>query len=181
MSLVQSFQRYRNSISQDSPRALQNPWILAWLGVIVVFLLVNLIFIVYAFVTSPGLVAEDYYDKGQNFEQNVLKMRAAQKALGWETKLATPETIVINRTDTYRFSAVDARGVPVMDAHVTLVAYRPSDADADIELPLRQVAPGQYQGRLSLPLPGIWDINISVQDGDNNYQTGRRVMAQQAP
>lgn len=180
MSLVQSFHRYRNSISQDNPRALHNPWILAWLGVIGVFLLVNLIFIVYAFTSSPGLVTEDYYDKGQAYEQNMLKLRAAQQALGWETKLATPETIVVERADTYRFSAVDSRGVPVMDAEVTLVAYRPSDAAADITLPLTQVAPGQYQGQLSLPLPGIWDINVTVKDGDNRYETGRRITAQRS-
>jgi nitrogen fixation protein FixH len=149
--------------------------------VIGVFLLVNLIFIIFAYVTNPGLVTEDYYDKGQAYEQNILKIRAAQAALRWETKLATPEAIVVNRPDTYRFSAVDHRGIPVMDAEVTMVAYRPSDADADIHLPLRQVAPGQYQAELGLPLPGIWDINITVIDGDKRYETGRRVMAQRTP
>lgn len=177
---IASYRRYYHSISQDSPRALRNPWILAWLGVIGVFLLVNLVFIIFAFTSNPGLVDEDYYEKGQAYEQNMLKLRAAQQALRWETKLSTPENLVATRPGVFRFSAVDARGLPIMDADVRLLAYRPSDANADFSQPLHQVAPGQYQNKIQLPLPGVWDINVSVQSGADNYETIQRVTVQPA-
>lgn len=178
MAISQTLNNFRKRYSQDNPEAMRNPWILGGLGLIGVFLLVNAVFIYYAITTSPGLVTEDYYDKGRNYEDNVLKIIAAQNALQWETKLAVPGSILIHQPDMFRFSAVDSRGLPIMDADVSLVAYRPSDADADFKVRLNQVAPGQYQASIAFPLPGIWDLNITVLDGDNTFNMSHRISAQ---
>ncbi len=177
MAITDTFAQLRRRYSQDNPQALRNPWIIGWLGIIVMFLAFNAVFIYLAITTNPGLVTEDYYEKGQQYEHNVLKLMAAQKALQWETKLAIPAQIVTRQTGVYRFSAVDARGVPIIDADVQLVAYRPSDADADILAPMNQVAPGQYETRLALPLPGLWDLNITVKNGDDEFHLSHRISA----
>ena len=49
-------------ISQDNKQAMRNPWLLGWLGILAVVITVNIIFIVTAFKTYPGLVDDDYYD-----------------------------------------------------------------------------------------------------------------------
>lgn len=177
MAIADTLAHLRRRYSQDNPQALRNPWIIGWLGIIVMFLSINAVFIYLAITTSPGLVTEDYYEKGQQYEQNVLKLMAAQQTLQWETKLAVPGQIVSRQTGIYRFSAVDVRGVPVMDADVQLVAYRPSDADADIRVDMNQVAPGQYEARLALPLPGLWDLNITVKNGGDEFRLSHRISA----
>ncbi len=178
MAISDTFSNLRKRYSQDNPEAMRNPWILGGLGLVATFLTVNAVFIFFAITTSPGLVTEDYYDQGRDYEENVLKIMAAQDALNWDTKLALPGKILVQQADTYRFSAVDSRGIPIMDADVSVVAYRPSDADADFKVRLDQAAPGQYQALIAFPLPGIWDLNITVKDGENTFAMSHRVSAQ---
>ena len=178
MAISETLSNLRKRYSQDNPQAMRNPWILGWMGIIAMFFAFNAVFIYLAITTSPGLVTEDYYDKGRAYEENILKIRAAQEALNWDTKLAVPGRIVVNQPDTIRFSAVDARGLPIMDADVSVVAYRPSDADADFLVRLNQAAPGQYQARIAFPLPGIWDLNIKVVNGEDTFEASHRISAQ---
>lgn len=175
MNLAQTIAHFKNRYSQDHREARRNPWFLAWIGLVVVFLSVNAAFIVTAVVTNPGLVSDDYYEQGRDFEQHAISRLAAQNKLGWETRLEIPQQIFTNAHGVYRFSAVDARGVPVADADVRLTAYRPSDAGADFNMQLLQLAPGLYQTELNFSLPGIWDLNISVKRGDDHYQQSRRI------
>lgn len=175
MNLAHTIAHFKNRYSQEHREARRNPWFLAWMGLVVVFLAVNAAFVVTAMVTSPGLVAEDYYEQGRAYEQTAITRLAAQNQLGWETRLEVPQRIVTHGADVYRFSAVDARGVPVTDAEVNIMAYRPSDADADFRTPLTEIAPGLYQANLSFALPGIWDLNINVTRGDDSYQQTQRI------
>lgn len=166
---------FKSHFSQEHPDARRNPWFLAWMGLVVVFLSVNAAFIITAMITSPGLVAEDYYEQGRAYEQNALSRLASHNKLGWETRLDVPQRIFTNTTDVYRFIALDARGVPLADAEVLLTAYRPSDANADFNTALQQFAPGLYQTELKFALPGIWDLNIRVNRGDDSYQRSLRI------
>ena len=161
--------------SQSNNQAMKNPWFLSVLGLIAVFLIVNAVFVVFAVTSNPGLVADDYYEQGREYEKNIVTQLAARNNLHWETKLEIPKQITINTPDTYRFSAVDSRGVSIMDADVKVIAYRPSDASADFVKPVEQIAPGLYQTQLEFPLPGIWDINLKVTHGKDIYHQSRRI------
>ncbi len=178
MAISDTLSNLRKRYSQENRDAMRNPWILGGIGLVGMFFAFNAVFIYLAITTSPGLVTEDYYDKGRNYEENMLKIMAAQNALNWDTKLALPAQIITQQPDTFRFSAVDARGLPIMDADVSVVAYRPSDADADFKVRLNQAAPGQYQALIAFPLPGIWDLNITVKDGENTFTMTHRISAQ---
>jgi len=162
-------------LSQSNREAIYNPWFLSFVGLILVFLTVNIVFIVYAIRSNPGLVSSDYYEQGREYENNFVQMKEARNNLHWETKLQLPEKIYLNIPGTYRFSAVDSSGSSIMDADVRLIVYRPSDANADFEQSVEQVAPGYYQTRLTFPLPGIWDINLNVAEGKNIYRYTQRV------
>jgi nitrogen fixation protein FixH len=175
MDLTQSIDRIRNYYSQANADAKRNPWFLAWLALVVVFLLVNLGFIITSVFTMPGLVTKDYYEQGRQYERNALKLMAKRNRLQWTAQLETPTSPVIGQTAPYRFSAVDARGVPIMDAEATLLAYRPADANADFTTRLTQIAPGLYQTDLSLPLPGIWELHVTVQHDDDVFTLSRRI------
>lgn len=175
MAITQALSSFRKRYSQDNREAMRNPWFLALLGVIGVFLVVNVVFVVFAVTSNPGLVADDYYEQGRAYEKNVVTRLTARNNLNWETKFELPKQIYTNTPDVFRFSAVDSRGVSIMDADVKFVLYRPSDANADFEKTVNQIAPGLYQARLEFPLPGIWDLNIKVTHGEDVYHHSHRI------
>ena len=164
--------------SQSSKVGKRNPWVIGWFGLVAVFLGVNAVFIVFAVTSNPGLVVADYYEQGRQYEKNAIKLLATANQLQWESKLEVPTTITINRSDMYRFSATDSRGLPVTDADVQVVAYRPSDANADFTTTLQPIAPGLYQAALSFPLPGVWDLNVKVQHGEDRLELVQRLSVQ---
>ena len=168
----------RQRYSQSNPQALRNPWVLGWIALVVVFIGVNALFFVLAVASSPGLVVDNYYEQGRKYEQNALSVLAARAALQWETRLEVPRDVRVDENVVVRFSAVDLRGVPIQNAEVRMIAYRPSDANADLLAQLAPVAPGQYQTDVSLPLPGVWDLNVTVQRGEDHFETTQRIAVQ---
>jgi nitrogen fixation protein FixH len=175
MNMSKAIANLRQKYSQSNPQAMRNPWVIGWISVVVVFLSVNILFFIVAWVSSPGLVVQDYYEQGRQYEHNALKLMAAHNNLQWETRLEIPETIVQNSPDEYRFSAVDARGLPIRDANASLLAYRPADANADFVTALQEIAPGLYQAGIGFPLPGAWDLQIKVQRGEDTFEMSHRV------
>ncbi len=164
----------KDSISQDNPKALKNPWVLGWLALVAVVLIVNIGFITLAFTTSPGLVDKDYYIKSQDFEENLMKYRNARAALGWTYQADFPQSPVLNQREMYRLTLVDKAGLPLTAASVTVNAYRPSDAAADFTATLSEVGAGIYEGYVSFPLKGIWDLTVTVVREDDTFDFTRR-------
>ena len=167
-------------ISQHSKQALRNPWVLGWIGFVMIVLAVNVRFILLALSSNPGLVDKNYYDKGRDFERNVRKQISARESLGWEARLETPEHIVMAQPASLRFVVVDNRGLPLSDADITITAYRPADAAADFLVPMRPVASGRYQADIIFPLKGTWDLIVKVKRGEDSYDLTRRISVHQS-
>jgi nitrogen fixation protein FixH len=180
MNMSKALANLRQKYSQSNPQAMRNPWVIGRLAIVAVFLSVNVMFFIVAWVSSPGLVVQDYYEQGRLYEKNALKLMAEQNRLNWETRLEIPQTIVQNNADVYRFSAVDSRGLPIKGAKVQLLAYRPSDAGADFVTPLEEIAPGLYQGDIGFPLQGVWDLQIKALHYEDTYQMSHRVSVMKA-
>lgn len=164
-----------NGFSQSSKRAFRNPWVLGWLGAIILVLGVNVTMITIAVLTNPGLVVEDYYEQGRDWEKTINSQLAARNSLGWQVSLQTPKPARAGQPGLYRFVATDQVGVPLTGAQVTLHLYRPSDASADFDVQLNEVRPGQYEASIAFPLKGIWDLNVKVIRGDDSYDVKRRL------
>ena len=162
-------------ISQDNKQAMRNPWVLGWLGILAVVITVNVIFITVAIKTNPGLVDDDYYEQGRYHDANYQKKMETRSRLGWNISMQTPETINLNTPGNYSVNVVDRVGNPLKGATITMHAYRPSDASADLQTELEKVAEGVFQSKLALPLKGIWDINITVAQGEESLDISRRV------
>lgn len=166
------------NISQDNKSAMRNPWVLGWLGLIITVVAINVAFIVTAFKTAPGLVEEDYYEQGRDHEKNFQKKIEARNRLGWDIRLQTPETIILGKPVDYTVNVVDSAGVPVRDAKVTLHAYRPSDASADMQGPMEIITAGVYQARFALPLKGIWDLKAKISRNEDELELEQRITVQ---
>jgi nitrogen fixation protein FixH len=152
----------------------RNPWVLGWIGLVVAVVLANVTMIVLAVTTNPGLVVEDYYERGRSYAET----RAAQKLAEpqtWDVRLEIPQPVRRDIPVGIRVSAVDERGLPVHAERARFFAYRPSDADADFELPMVVEAPGVVGAEVSFPLPGIWDLIVQVESGDKVYDMARRI------
>lgn len=163
------------AISQDNKHAMRNPWVLGWLGLLVTVVAVNVAFIVTAFKTSPGLVDENYYEKGRDVEEHFHKRMEARNRLGWDINVQTPADVVLGKSTTFNVNIVDKVGMPLDDAEVTLQAYRPSDASADMSAKMDFVSHGIYEARLALPLKGIWDLKVMVRHGEDELDISRRI------
>ncbi len=157
------------SFSQDNKHAWRNPWVIGWLGLVAVVLGVNAVMISLAVITNPGLVTEDYYEKGRTFERNMINQMVARNALEWQVRLDMPKTPLAGQNEHYRFIVTDKRGVPMESLKVRLQGYRPSDANADFFADMEPLGNGIYQAKLNFPLKGLWELNINVQHGEQQY------------
>ena len=73
------------------------------------------------------------------------------------------------KRELYRLNVVDKAGLPLTAAKVELSAYRPSDASADFKSTLTEVDAGIYEGYVTFPLKGIWEINVDIIRADDRY------------
>jgi nitrogen fixation protein FixH len=136
---------------------------------------VNMTFIFLSTSTNPGLVTEEYMKYG--LQQNDFEIQSREQiSRGWVVDLKIPK--LATRSLPYEV-VVDARekdGSPLKGAKVELACYRPSDAQQDISFELleRSDKPGEYTGMVTLPLSGVWDINmLLVKDGQRHLKAKR--------
>jgi nitrogen fixation protein FixH len=151
----------------EKQSAWKSPWVIAWVGILVAFVLVSGFRVYLAVQTNPGLVDENYYERGQDYEQNRLKKLARNP--GWKMKLSEPQKIDIDKPGRFDFQVTDKAGAPVTPDSVTFYAYRSADAKRDFSLPMEAIGPGRYSAEVSFPLLGAWDILISVKNGEDEY------------
>ena len=155
--------------------AWRSPWVVAWVAILVVFVLISGVRIFLAIDTNPGLVVEDYYERGQDYEQNRLKREARDP--GWRMEIEAPAFVDVAVPTTYGFRVVDREGKPVSPEAVTFYAYRPADAGQDFSVPMEQIGPGHYRAEVSFPLLGVWDILISAKHGEDEFNLPHRISA----
>lgn len=158
--------------SRDS--AWRSPWVIGWIALVMVVLLVNMVMVWLAVHSSPGLVAEDYYERGRDYAID----RAAREAAwpqGWQVRLDAPTPLSVGQPARFHVAAIDARGVPVVADRAELFAYRPSDAAADFRVVLIEEAPGVYGAEASFPLVGLWDLIVQLESGGQLYDIARRI------
>ncbi|MCG8425825.1 MAG: FixH family protein, partial [Chromatiales bacterium] len=74
----------------EKQKALRSPWVIAWISMFVIFVIANIVMI-YLAADRPGLVVDDYYERGQDYEENMLKRMA--KDPGWKMKIDAPEFV----------------------------------------------------------------------------------------
>ncbi len=161
--------------SQHNKEAFRNPWVLGWIGGIILVLAVNAAFIITAIVTNPGLVEKNYYEKGQDQEQNFISQQQARNRLDWHMKLDATHKPVVGEPVRYSFNIVDTKGIPIDGDTAVIQAYRPSDVDADFETRMQEVGPGVYSTELTFPLKGIWDLNVILTKGEDSLKLTRRI------
>ena len=129
-------------------------------GIVVFFGIViaaNLIMANYALGEFDGVVEEDAYRKGRDYN-DVLDAAKAQAALGWQDRHSF-------EAGTFVFHLQDDGGAPVGDISVELEVRRPARADLDQRLTLAPGPDGGWLTRVDLPLAGLWYFRVHVSRG----------------
>lgn len=155
-------------------KALQSPWVLFWIGLFVVFVSANILMI-YLAADRPGLVAENYYERGQDYENTMLKRQRMRP--DWDMLIHPPQQILVNQPAVFEFSVADRAGTPVAVDGAVFRVYRPADARQDFELEMEAIGAGRYRARVTFPLPGVWDILVSTLVGEQEWNSSLQIFA----
>lgn len=162
------------NISQKNPQALKNPWVLGLLAFLMTFLTANGIFIYLAFSSPPNLVVEDFYERGEAYEQTQKRIEQ-EKALGWTGLILAPTKTRVNQVQGYEVLLQGQNSVGLDLDSVVIHAYRPSDARADFSVEMTKKQAGVYIADISFNLPGIWDLIVEAKLGEQAFLTTKRI------
>lgn len=155
-------------ISQHNKSGLRNPWLLGIAGLIILVLGVNGTFIWLATQNRSALVDRDYKTKNRKANEEVVNEIKAQQALAWKTTLKKPRAIVMGSPTLYEISVQDRNGKPVSGT-MEVEAYRPADNSKDFTTAFKEVSSGNYQGYISFPLKGYWELHIRIKRGEDTF------------
>jgi nitrogen fixation protein FixH len=131
-------------------------WLIA--GFAVMILTANATMVTIALSSWRGLDTDEPYIQGLNYNQE-LEERAAQAALGWQLGVTAEQTGP--RTLSLAVVPVDGEGRLLSGAAVDGMLVRPTQEGADVPVRL-DPAGGRYAGELVVPMPGIWDLKLTV-------------------
>ena len=159
-----------NQQSDLSERYRWIPWI--FVGFFLVVFTVNGIFVYFATTSWVGLVTENPYDRGLNYNE-ILAAKAAQEQLGWTHGLSFERTgqVDLGVTGILTLSLKGRDGTGLNGATVKVVAERPGRYSQAFALYLDQAGDGRYAASVELPLPGQWQVRLAAQKGEDSYRS----------
>ena len=126
------------------------------------------IFVFIATSTHRGVVTEQAYRKGLNYNRTV-EAAAIQQARGWQGVISMEE-------QTVSFNFKDKEQQPLSNAQVTAYFFRPTQEGHDFSVTLRETEPGTYRHPVNLPLQGQWEVKITAQWEKQHYQQRKRLV-----
>jgi nitrogen fixation protein FixH len=154
--------------------AWRSPWVIGWIVMVTLVFGVNAFMVYKAFTTSSGLVNQDPYDRGMEYERHLIARMMRDP--GWTIHPDVPLDIKPDVPTAIRASLVDKSGQPVSAERVTFYAYRPSDSKRDFAATMKEETKGHYVVEVSFPLYGFWDGIVAVQEGQDEHTAGMRVV-----
>lgn len=166
-------------ISQQHKAGLRNPWLLGILGLICVVLAVNALFIWLSTHNRSTLVDREYKSRDRKTGAAFLNELGAQQALGWQMSINRPSPVIRDEPTRYDIVVSDRDGKPV-SGEMVVEAYRNADASRDFDTRFREVSIGSYQGFITFPLKGYWELHIRINRGNDvlNARTERFMVAE---
>jgi nitrogen fixation protein FixH len=142
-----------------------------FLGFFATVFVVNGALIYSAISTYSGLVANEPYRKGLQYNERIAADER-QARLGWS------DVLELGRDGHVRMILTQAEGRPVRGMRIAGVLGRPSTDRHDIALQLVEISPGQYETRTSSLPEGNWLISLDVREeasAEPIYRTRRRM------
>jgi nitrogen fixation protein FixH len=117
----------------------------------------------------PGVVSHDFQEKEALYNAYLAEVQE-QQARGWQVKKGWQAKPQVGVATIFIVQAQDAKGEPIEGAVVSGTFLRTANSREDFDFTLDEVAPGQYQASIKMPLPGLWRMVLNVDRGDDQHQ-----------
>ena len=138
----------------------KSPLLLIWLFLVLTAMSGTIYMVIQANSGFPGLVVDDYYERGQDYEENILKK--LQENEKWTTEFHMQDAH-LNKAAPISFTIRAKSGAMAQAEKVTLYAYRPSDSKKDFNIPMTLANDKiTYQADVSFAMKGKWELIASV-------------------
>ena len=138
----------------------KSPLLLVWLFLVIMAMSGTIYMVIQANSGFPGLVVDDFYERGQDYEENIqIKLDNNNK---WLPKFRINQPY-LNRSVIVNFLITDQAGNAAPVETVTLYAYRPSDSKQDFSKEMVLISGRAiYQVKVGFKRKGKWDLLASV-------------------
>lgn len=154
----------------DPDRLRWVPW--AFVGFFGVVLAANVTLLSVAFGTWTGLAADQAYDRGIHYNEE-LEARAAQAALDWRGDYAFDD--LGDRRVRVALTLSTPHDTLVDDAVVTAKFVRPTHQGFDTTVRMERNGRGGYAAATDLPLAGQWEVRVTAEAPSGTWRLTDRV------
>ena len=146
------------------------PW--TFVGAFLLVVAANAALIFYAFQSWTGLATDNPYERGLSYNREIAAARA-QRDAGWRATLTYTESG--EGRGVIALDLADGAGRQILGAVVTARIRRPTEARRDFDVTLADRGAGRYAADLTLPLPGLWDVEATARVGGHDFRLDRRI------
>lgn len=129
------------------------------------------IFVYVATSTHTGVVTDEAYDRGINYNDTIAAAEA-QAALGWSGDIEFKNGQLVGNLR-------DANGHAIVGARAEALFFRPTQDGSDFNVGLTEVSDGRYISSALSAAPGQWDVRIFVTWKQKQFQTAARIVVPQ--
>lgn len=145
-----------------------------FLGLFIFVVAVNIFYIVISRDSWRGVVTENAYEKGLNYNQTIAENKK-QKKLGWkiEQKISNIGDKKIKLT----IAVSDKFGAIISDAQVTVKFKRPTQEGFDFWVAMEPTG-RVYLSEVIFPLKGQWDFEIFASKDEKQVRSKSRYIIQ---
>ena len=143
------------------------PWLIVVFFVVITCVLSTFVYV--AVTTYRGVVTEQAYEKGVAYN-DVIARAEGQDKKGWLSSIKADGRRIV-------FTLRDQRHDVIKVDAVDLVMFRPTQDGMDRAYTMQAQANGSFAADVSdLPAIGIWEIRITAQTQQGEYQDSKRVV-----
>jgi nitrogen fixation protein FixH len=168
----------------------RNPWVVGLLVIVIAGVLINMRMLWNVFHHPTRLLDENYSVKGHNqYDAKWVQQQAERSTLGWHASLHSPQRlqndplavedairfILVANPAQLKLELIDRDGKPVQGGQVAINAQWPGDPNFDASLSLHETGSGLYEGNMTFPRSGNWDILIKVTQNDRIFEMEQKV------
>ena len=140
--------------------AIRSPWFIGWMVLLIVVIAMNVVMIMFAMEDSPGVVTDDFYERGQTYDKELNERNKTNP--GWKVEYIQQVAIIQNQTTSIQFKLSNKDGSAVLADKVMLYLYRPANKNDDFFVALTTTDGINYTGDVRFKLKGAWDAVIEV-------------------
>ena len=136
--------------------------LIAMLSFFGVILVVNGVFTYFALSTFTGISTDDAYRRGRDYNQ-AIEAAERQKELGWSVQVE--HRSAADGAFELSIRPRDKDGSLMTGLRIEARITRPTQADLDRSISVRETEAGLYRGSVDLPSKGQWDLELRAGRG----------------